>query len=66
MSDPDDRDGFARYGPEARYAVEAEAQLPTAAWEREVERGLELAQLTLASHEDAAVERVLPHAHRAL
>jgi len=31
-----------RYGPEAKYAVEAEAALPTAAWEREVARGLEL------------------------
>jgi len=30
------------YGPEARYAVEREARLPTTAWQREVERGLEL------------------------
>src|SRR3712207_2616845 len=30
------------YGPEARYAVEREAELPTTAWEREVARGLEL------------------------
>jgi agmatinase len=30
------------YGPEARYAVAREAELPTTAWEREVERGLEL------------------------
>lgn len=31
-----------RYGPEARYAVEAEANLPTTRWEEEVARGLEL------------------------
>jgi agmatinase len=31
-----------RYGPEARRAVEAEAILPTTAWEREIARGLEL------------------------
>src|SRR5215208_2263537 len=30
------------YGPEARYAVEAEAKLPTTRWEEEVARGLEL------------------------
>lgn len=30
-----------RYGPEARYAVEAEANLPTTKWEEEVARGLE-------------------------
>ncbi len=30
-----------RYGPEARYAVEAEALLPTTRWEEEVARGLE-------------------------
>ena len=30
------------YGPEARYAVEAEAQLPTAQHEEEIARGLEL------------------------
>jgi agmatinase len=30
------------YGPEARYAVAREAELPTTAWEREVARGLEL------------------------
>jgi len=30
------------YGPEARYAVAAEARLPTARWEEEVARGLEL------------------------
>jgi agmatinase len=30
------------YGPEARYAVAAEARLPSARWEREVARGLEL------------------------
>jgi agmatinase len=31
-----------RYGPEARYAVAAEEQLPTTRWEAEVARGLEL------------------------
>ena len=31
-----------RYGPEARYAVAAEARLPSARWEQEVARGLEL------------------------
>ena len=30
------------YGPEARYAVEREAELPTTKWEEEVARGLEL------------------------
>jgi agmatinase len=30
------------YGPEARYAVAAEARLPSARWEQEVARGLEL------------------------
>jgi agmatinase len=30
------------YGPEARYAVEAEAGLPTTKWDEEVARGLEL------------------------
>ena len=31
-----------RYGPEARYAVEREAELPTTRWKLEVARGLEL------------------------
>jgi len=41
-------DGFSAddlhegYGPEARYAVAAEARLPSARWEQEVARGLEL------------------------
>jgi agmatinase len=30
------------YGPEARYAVEQEAKLPTTKWEEEVARGLEM------------------------
>ncbi len=30
------------YGPEARYAVEAEAKLPTTKWEEEIARGLEM------------------------
>lgn len=30
-----------RYGPEARYAVEAEALMPTTKWDEEVARGLE-------------------------
>ncbi len=31
-----------QYGPEARYAVEAEALIPQTAHEREIARGLEL------------------------
>jgi hypothetical protein len=31
-----------KYGPEARYAVEREAELPTTKWDEEVARGLEL------------------------
>ena len=30
------------YGPEARYAVESEALLPTTKWDEEIARGLEL------------------------
>ena len=30
------------YGPEAKYAVESEALLPTTKWEQEIARGLEL------------------------
>src|SRR5919109_1074975 len=42
MTEPDGPGLHDNYGPEARYAVEREAQLPTAAWEREIARGLEL------------------------
>ncbi|HET9141247.1 agmatinase family protein [Actinophytocola sp.] len=40
MADPDHL--HERYGPEARYAVAREAELPSTAWEREVARGIEL------------------------
>jgi len=45
-----------RYGPEARYAVEAEARLPTAKWEEEVARGLELG----LPGADSLVDRTIP------
>ena len=44
------------YGPEARYAVEAEAQLPTTKWEEEVARGLELG----LQGADSIVDRRIP------
>ncbi len=44
------------YGPEARYAVAAEARLPTTRWEEEVARGLELG-LPAA---DSIVDRRIP------
>ena len=34
-----------RYGPEARRALELEERIPSAGWEREVARGLELGLL---------------------
>jgi agmatinase len=45
-----------RYGPEAWYAVEAEARLPTAKWEEEVARGLELG----LPGADSLVDRTIP------
>lgn len=43
MTTPSDGElKHAHYGPEAAYAVAAEAKLPTTAWEREIARGLEL------------------------
>ena len=44
------------HGPEARYAVEREAELPTAAWDREVARGLELG----LPGADSIVDRRIP------
>ena len=46
----------ARYGPEAAYAVAAEATLPTSKWEEEVERGLELG----LPGADSIVDRRIP------
>jgi agmatinase len=45
-----------RYGPEAKAAVEAEAGLPTTAWEREIARGLELG----LPGADSIVDRSIP------
>lgn len=45
-----------RHGPEAERAVAAEALLPTAAWEREVARGLELG----LPGADSIVDRSIP------
>src|SRR6476661_5964391 len=45
-----------RYGPEARAAVEAEASLPTARWEEEIARGLELG----LPGADSIVDRTIP------
>jgi agmatinase len=61
MSDSTDTGGpvggvHGRYGPEARAAVEAEAELPTARWEREVRRGLELG----LPGADSIVDRTIP------
>jgi agmatinase len=44
------------YGPEARYAVEREAQLPTTMHEREIARGLELG----LQGADSIVDRTIP------
>ena len=44
------------YGPEARYAVEAEATLPTTKWEAEIARGLELG----LPGADSIVDRRIP------
>jgi agmatinase len=44
------------YGPEARYAVEREAELPTTAHEREIARGLELG----LQGADSIVDRTIP------
>ncbi len=45
-----------RYGPEARYAVESEAMLPTAKGEQEIARGLELG----LQGADSIVDRRIP------
>jgi agmatinase len=47
-----------QYGPEAKYAVEAEALLPTTKYEEEVARGLELV-LTGALRPSAEPKKVL-------
>ncbi len=44
------------YGPEARYAVEAEAALPTTKWEQEIARGLELG----LQGADSIIDRRIP------
>jgi hypothetical protein len=44
------------YGPEARYAVQAEAALPSTKWEQEIARGLELG----LSGADSIVDRRIP------
>lgn len=44
------------YGPEARYAVQAEAALPTTEWEQEIARGLELG----LPGADSIVDRRIP------
>jgi agmatinase len=44
------------YGPEARYAVEREAQLPTTQWAKEIARGLELG----LPGADSIVDRTIP------
>jgi agmatinase len=45
-----------KHGPEAKAAVDAEARLPTTAWEREVARGLELG----LPGADSIVDRTIP------
>ena len=45
-----------QYGPEARYAVEAEALMPTTKWDEEVARGLELG----LPGADSIVDRRIP------
>ncbi|MGH3600157.1 MAG: arginase family protein, partial [Pseudonocardiaceae bacterium] len=44
------------YGPEARYAVEAEAALPSTKWEQEISRDLELG----LEGADSIVDRRIP------
>jgi len=56
MSGSDAFHAHSHYGPEARHAVEAEALLPTTAWEREVARGLELG----LPGADSIVDRTIP------
>jgi agmatinase len=45
-----------RHGPEARHALEMEERLPTAGWEREIARGLELG----LQGADSIVDRTIP------
>jgi len=56
MSSHDEFHAHSRYGPEARHAVEAEARLPTAAYEREIARGLKLG----LQGADSIVDRTIP------
>ena len=49
-------DLHGNYGPEARYAVEAEATLPTTKWKQEIARGLELG----LPGADSIVDRRIP------
>lgn len=51
-----DEDLHDRYGPEARYAVAAEAALPRTKWEEEVARGLEFG----LQGADSIVDRGIP------
>ena len=45
-----------RYGPEARYAVAAEEQSPTAKWEAEVARGLAVGGFIDVEPEETVVQ----------
>jgi agmatinase len=56
MSDNEEFHLHGHYGPEARRAVEREAQLPTTAYEREIARGLELG----LQGADSIVDRTIP------
>ena len=56
MADEHDVPLHARYGPEARRAVAAEARLPTTRWEEEEARGLELG----LPGADSIVDRAIP------
>jgi agmatinase len=57
MSDPHSHGHVHdRHGPEAKRALEREAQLPTVGWEREVARGLELG----LQGADSIVDRSIP------
>ena len=44
-----------KYGPEAKYAVEAEALLPTTKYEEEIARGLEIGLPGAASIKDRRI-----------
>ena len=49
-----------QYGPEARYAVEREAELPTTKWDEEIARGLEFGLPGADSIVDKRIPDVLP------